>query len=227
MTRVYIKICGMMTQQDVAICSDLGIQAVGLVIDYPVPVPWNLTRDQGKDLRARLDSSLSSVVVCSGEPHFLEGLARDVRPDALQVHGDETLVQTAEVVQRLQPLGVKVYRALRICPDTGEAAGEIPGVAAAARAIEATGAAGLVVDSKVPHRPGGTGIAVDVESLRQVAQAVRIPVIAAGGLNAQSVAAVIRAVRPFGVDVLSGIEERPGVKSREKMTAFVAAVNNA
>jgi len=220
---VYLKMCGMMNQRDVAACVELGVDAVGIVVDYPVPVPWNLTRDEGRALVARVPAGTTSVVVCSGTPKFLAELAREVRPDALQVHGDESLAQTEEVVRLVEPLGIKVYRALRISPDTGRASGEIADVAEAARAIEQTGVSGLVVDAKVAHRPGGTGVQVGVASLRKVVAAVSLPVIAAGGLNAANVREVIRSVRPFGVDVLSGIEDAPGKKSRVKMAEFAGA----
>lgn len=224
LTSVYIKMCGMMDSSDVAACAALGIDAVGIVIEYPVPVPWNLSRHEGRELIAGVPHGVASVVVCSGPPDALADLARDVRPDALQVHGDESLAETEEIVRRVAPFGVEVYRALRIRPETGRASGEIAEVEEAARAVERTGVAGLVVDSKVASRPGGTGIPVNVALMGRVVDAVSIPVIAAGGLGPHNVADVIRAVRPFGVDVLSGIEEAPGTKSRAKMEAFANAV---
>jgi len=219
--------CGMMHREEIVLCCELGVQAVGVVIEYPVPVPWNLSLEAGRALVSHVPDEVASVVVCSGSPERLAQIAAEIRPSALQVHGDESLTEIEELVLRLAPLGIKVYRALRIRPDTGEAAGEIAEIEGAARAIERTGVAGLVVDSKVSHRPGGTGVPVGLEYLRQVVEAVSVPVIAAGGLSAANVGDVIEAVRPFGVDVLSGIESSPGRKSLEKMAAFVDAVRRA
>lgn len=224
---MYIKMCGMMHAHDLAVCHQLGIDAVGLVVEYPEPVPWNLSLAEGKALITHVPPDVASVVVCSGTPDTLDALARDLSPDALQVHGDETLAQTAEIVARSKERGVKVYRALRVRPESGKASGEIADPVDAARALEETGVTGIVLDSKVPHRPGGTGIPVDVNVMRRVVDAVSIPVIAAGGLNSRNVGAVIAAVRPWGVDVLSGIESTPGTKDPDEMRAFADAVREA
>lgn len=139
------------------------------------------------------------------------------------MHGDETLAETAEIVQRLRPMGVGVFRARRIVPETGEAAGEVPDPVEAARAMADAGVTALVVDSKVPHRPGGTGVAVDVETVRRIVQGVEIPVIAAGGLTPDTVRTVIDQSSPWGVDVLSAIEAEPGIKDQAVMERFSKA----
>jgi phosphoribosylanthranilate isomerase len=80
----------------------------------------------------------------------------------------------------------------------------------------------VLVDAFDPVRRGGTGRTVDWARVRAIASSR--PVVLAGGLTADNVAAAIREAQPYGVDVSSGVELRPGVKDHDKLAAFVAAV---
>lgn len=224
---MFVKMCGMMRREELELCAELGIDAAGIVVEYPRPVPWNLSRATARRLVESAPTGLKLVMVTSGAPEFIAQLAAHVRPHIVQVHGEETLDDVAGIVERLRPMGIKVFRALRIVPETREAAGEVADPCAAACAIAATGVSGIVVDSKVPQRPGGTGVAVDVETIAEIVQAAGVPVIAAGGLKAENVGTVIQRARPWGVDVLTGIEAAPGEKDRQRMQEFVEAVRAA
>ena len=79
-----------------------------------------------------------------------------------------------------------------------------------------------LLDAHAPDLPGGTGETFDWELVR--ARGSRVPLILSGGLTAANVAGAIDAVRPWGVDVASGVEARPGVKDPARLEAFVAAV---
>lgn len=219
--------CGMMRREDLAFCAELRIDAAGIVVEYPSPVPWNLTRVDGRRLVESASAGLQIVMVSSGTPDFIAELVAYVRPHFVQVHGDERLDDVAEIVERLRPMDVGVFRALRIVPETKEAAGEVSDPCQAAQAIAATGVSAIVVDSKVPQRPGGTGVSVDVDTIAAIVQSVDVPVIAAGGLRADNVGTIIERTKPWGVDVLTGIEAAPGEKDRVLMRQFVEAVRRA
>lgn len=223
---MFLKMCGMMTPGDIRFCGELGLDAAGIVVEYPRPVPWNVSREAGRRLAAAAPDRLQIVMVCSGTPAFVEDLAAFVRPHLVQIHGEERLEEVAEIVERLRPLGIGVLRALRIAPETRLAEGEVSDPIAAAQAMAEAGVDGIVVDSKVPERPGGTGVAVDMATLRRIVAHSPVPVIAAGGLRTESVGEVIARVRPWGVDVLSGIEEVPGRKDRSEMRRFAQAVRS-
>ena len=85
----------------------------------------------------------------------------------------------------------------------------------------------LLIDSFSPDEFGGTGKLIDVEAARRLIHETSLPVIVAGGLTPDNVGAVVRALRPFAVDVSSGVEEEPGIKSPDLIAAFVAAVREA
>jgi phosphoribosylanthranilate isomerase len=224
---MYIKLCGMTREEDVAFCATLGIDAVGLVVEYPVAVPWNLARSAACRLRQAAPPGLDVVLVCAGAGAEIADLADHIGPTAVQLHGDESLAETARLAQMLQSRRIPLYRALRIDPGTGLAAGEVSDPVAAAQALAATGVAALVVDSHIPSRPGGTGVPVDVTTLSTIKAAVTIPVIVAGGLTPHNVGRVIAQVRPDGVDVLTGVETSPTVKNHSLMRAFCRAARSA
>lgn len=88
-------------------------------------------------------------------------------------------------------------------------------------------ATAVLLDAYSPERYGGTGQQVDIELAKEVVKDSRIPVLLAGGLTPDNVGEIVRAVRPFGVDVSSGVEERPGVKDHVKIRDFIQAVHGA
>ncbi len=154
-------------------------------------------------------------------------IARRTRPHFRQLHGDETVDRIAAVVAALAATGIKVLKALRIDADTGQAQFAETDPVAAASALARTGIAGLVVDSKTSSRPAGTGVAVDWQVAASMARAISLPMILAGGLTCENVAAAVRQVEPYAVDVISGVESRRAVKDGELMGRFVRAVRHA
>jgi len=165
-------------------------------------------------------------VVGGAIPDMID-IALAVRPHFLQLHGDETPEMIREVCRTLDNTGIRVLKALRIDVDTGEARFQDPDPVKAAVKIAGLGVAGLVVDSKTSSRPAGTGVALDWSLARKIADSIDIPLILAGGLTALNVAEAIDRVRPYGVDVISGVEDEAGVKDADKMCAFVKAAKGA
>ncbi len=131
--------------------------------------------------------------------------------DWIQLHGDEPDV----LVERLMERGIAVLRALRLRAD---AVPPSPPPLATA----------FLLDTHAPSQYGGTGQTLDPTAAGLWLEALRPrPVLLAGGLDAANVAGVVRQNRPYGVDVASGVEEEPGVKSPQKMRAFVLAAKGA
>ena len=103
---MFVKMCGMMRREDLAMCGELGIGAAGIVVEYPSPVPWNVDRVAGRRLVAEAPQGLQVVMVTSGTPRDIAELASYVQPHMVQVHGEESLKDVAEIVERLRPLGI-------------------------------------------------------------------------------------------------------------------------
>ena len=90
--------------------------------------------------------------------------------------------------------------------------------------IEDTGVDALVLDSFSEARPAGTGQSIDWTMARNIRETVGLPVILAGGLNSGNVGQAVAAVNPYGVDVISGVENPVGKKDPDKVRAFIEAV---
>ncbi len=222
MTRV--KMCGLMNKEDIDLCVKAGVHALGLVVEYPEPVPWNLSRAEAARLMARVPPLVSSVVVTGGPAQKILETARELHPDIVQLHYQESLGEVEELAEELSRWGIKTIKALRIDGD-GKCAFDIHDPAAAVRALARTKISGLLVDSYTPSLPGGTGIMVDLEAFIRIRGETDLPIILAGGLNPANVSKVIQETNPYAVDVLTGVEERPGQKSAYKVLQFMQRVN--
>lgn len=218
---VRVKICGNTDADQVAWGVAAGADCLGFVVEYPVPVPWNLSRAEARALLARVPPMTTRALVSGGTPGHVIGLARDLLPHLVQLHTDNTLAETAEIAQALAPLGIGLIRALRIDVATGQACGEIADPLAAALALESTGVAALLLDARTGAMPAGTGVRLDGGQARRIRDGLSVPLILAGGLTAGNVRDAIAQVRPFAVDVISGVEVSRGVKSPELIRQFV------
>lgn len=218
MTRV--KICGLMNAHDVHLCVQAGVHMVGFVVDYPVPVPWNLTRDEAKELIERVPPFVSTCVVTGGSVERVLNIVHKTRPNAVQLHYKETLHEVKEIAYQLQLRGIKTIKALRIDRD-GNCDFEIQDPVKAARELSKTGISAILVDSFTESMPGGTGVMVNLSAFQTIQKESSLPVILAGGLNPTNIQSVIHDAHPYAVDVLTSVEEKPGQKDPDKISQFV------
>ncbi|HAU32022.1 MAG: N-(5'-phosphoribosyl)anthranilate isomerase [Desulfotomaculum sp. 46_296] len=224
MTRV--KICGLMNEEDVNLCVKAGAHTVGFVVDYPVPVPWNLTKAEAGRLIEKVPPYVSSCVVTGGTVENILAAAEAVRPDLVQLHYQEILQEIKELSHRLSRQGIKTIKALRI-DSHGKCAFEITDPVIAARALAETEISALLVDSYTDFRPGGTGVTVDLSAFKAVQQEVALPVILAGGLNPANVLQIIHEADPYAVDVLTGVEDEFGNKDPDKVYQFMRIIKES
>jgi phosphoribosylanthranilate isomerase len=222
-----VKICGLMSEADVQMAIEAGADSLGFVTEYPIPVPWNIPRTRSAELAASAPPFVTTTAVVGGRVDDMVAIARTVRPHFLQLHGDETLEEIRAVCAGLADTGIKVLKALRINVETGEALFAVKDPVEACAVLERSGIAGLVLDSKTSSRPAGTGVPLDWSSLRRATENIHLPLILAGGLTPKNVRKAIEMVRPYAVDVISGVERETGVKDLQLMRDFVKAVKAA
>ena len=214
--RVRIKICGITRPEWARAAADAGADAIGLVF---AESPRRVTPAAAARIVAALPPWVAPVGVFVDEaPAVIRQIAAEVGLSAVQLHGDEPPEALADLAR------LKVVKALRIGGEEDLAAArewktksERLGVVPAA----------YLIDARVAGGPkGGTGKPVDWGlAARMLLEGFR-PLILAGGLTPENVAAAVAAVRPWGVDGSSGLESSPGEKSPEKIRAFVEAVNS-
>lgn len=204
MTRTRIKICGLTRAADVAAAVALGADAVGFVRYRGSPRCVEV--EQLALLLREVPAFVTPVLLFVNAAEDEIRAALDVAPNAfLQFHGDETEPECARFER-------PYLRAVRMSK----------GVDLLDCAAVFASAVALLADAPAEGYGGG-GKAFDWSRLPPP-EARHKPLVLAGGLNADNVGAAIRAVRPYAVDVASGVEERPGVKSAEKLKRFFAAV---
>ncbi len=193
-----VKICGLCSIEDVVQALDAGADAVGFVLEPSSPRCIELSE---------LDELLQ----------FVGPYATTV---AVYGRGPETFprVSAIQAVEfRALPQGPLRIRAVRLKSETTVA--EV--------LAKTTEAEALLLDAFSPNAYGGTGERVDWERAAEVVHACKKPVILAGGLTPDNVAEAIRTVRPYAVDVSSGVEVGPRVKDRVKVRDFVKAAKAA
>ncbi|QDX40596.1 phosphoribosylanthranilate isomerase [Salarchaeum sp. JOR-1] len=210
MTRV--KVCGITNEADAAAAVDAGADALGFIVDVPVDTPRELDPERAAALAASVPPFVTTVLVTMPDaPDDAADLAARVRPDVLQVHGDVPATDLAALADGVDAKLVKTVDA-----DSPEDA---------ARYDDAADA--LLVDSTDASGAGGTGRTHDWTVTRDLAARLDSPIVLAGGLTPDNVAEAVETVRPFAVDVASGVEESGGVKDHDAVAAFVAAAKHA
>ena len=201
-----IKICGLTNTDDARAAVEAGADFVGFVL-Y-ARSPRGIAPSALPAILDRLATPFRAVaVVVNLSPRELAGLVADCPLCAVQFHGDEGPEAAAGC-------GCRVWRAV-----SAGAGGWVPEPDSWPLAER------FVVDAAAPGRYGGTGKRADWDAAR--ALAARRTVMLAGGLTPDNVAEAIRAVRPFGVDVVSGVEKSPGRKDIAAVRRFIAAARKA
>lgn len=224
MTRV--KICGLMNQRDINLCVQAGVHMLGFVVDYPVPVPWNLEISEARALMQQVPPFVSTCMVTGGSVEKVLDLAKKIRPNVVQLHYKETLEDVKEIAHGLTLRGIKTMKALRIGPD-GKCDFEITDPILAVRALTETGISAILVDSYTESRPGGTGVLVNLTSFKMIQKESSLPVVLAGGLNPGNVFSLVHELHPYAIDVLTGVEETSDKKDPNKIAEFMKNVQVA
>ncbi|MCL2523445.1 MAG: phosphoribosylanthranilate isomerase [Betaproteobacteria bacterium] len=212
--RPIVKICGLMRIEDVRMCVRRGADIVGFVVDYPRPVPWTLSVAQASELMATVGGAAQTCVVTGGSPEHVLHIAAQTKPDYVQLHGDETLADTARLVSELGKCGIKVIKAL--FPDT-------PDLEQTAVDFCAAGVYAVLFDPRTPHNASHGG-AADLSAYQKLRAAVTCPVVLAGGITPENAAAILRQTQAPMIDLMTGVELRPGVKDEARVIALFQAV---
>jgi phosphoribosylanthranilate isomerase len=208
MSRTAIKICGLTRREDLFAAIDAGADAVGLVFYKPSARYVNLAK--ARELARNTPPSVCLVGLFVNAPAAEVRQVLDAVPlDLLQFHGDDSVETEAYCKQ----FGRPYLKAARVAPglDLLEYASRYPSAQA------------LLLDAFVEGYGGG-GETFDWSLIPKV---LPLPIVLSGGLNPANVTEAVRAVRPAGVDVSSGVEQSKGIKDAAKIAAFIAGVRKA
>ena len=202
--RTRVKICGITRAEDAHSASRLGADAIGMV--FYQASPRNVSIEQAKTLARSMLPFVTRVgLFVDADPEFIRQVISSVPLDLLQFHGNES----ADFRDQFNMPYIKAIRMES-------------GVSIDERMDKYPGAAAILLDSYSTSVAGGSGETFDWSLIPRNRS---LPIILAGGLKSGNVSQAIQAVRPYAVDVSSGVEQSKGIKDADKMSAFINEVN--
>jgi phosphoribosylanthranilate isomerase len=208
MNAVRVKICGITRKEDLDAAAVTGADAVGFVVGV-ASSPRNLSLSEAEKLIRQVPPFVKSVLVTVTRSIDDFEMYEKLNPDAIQIHG-ENLHAAASV-------RLKIPNTLLIGAVNAQHANDVDVVSRASKLFDA-----VLLDSFANGRYGGTGVVHDWELSKRFKQVIHPkPLILAGGLNPENVAEAVRTIQPYAVDVSSGVERQPGIKSHKKIVEFI------
>lgn len=199
-----VKICGITSRQDAEFAIEMGADALGLV--FYSPSPRAVTIAQAREIIAGLPPLVCIVAVfADAKKQYVQQCLAALNIDVLQFHGNES-------PEYCEQFARPYLKAIRMRDD----------IDLANWGVNYESASALLLDSYQPRVPGGTGQTFDWSMIKQIDK----PIILAGGLTVANVGKAIEQVRPYAVDVSGGVEQSPGVKDQQKISAFMQEVVN-
>ena len=201
-----VKICGITRVEDALVAAHAGAHAIGLI--FHAGSPRLVTHDMARRVVEALPPFVTPVTLfVDAKPDDVKRVIAEVRPQLLQFHGDES-------PEFCESFDMPYIKAVKVRP----------GVDLLQYARRYRTAKGLLLDAFVAGSHGGTGSTFD---WALIPQQLPLPLILAGGLHQDNVADAIRRVRPWAVDVSSGVEATKGIKDAAKIAAFIRGARNA
>ena len=206
MNKLFVKICGITRTQDAELAANLGTSALGFVL-WPNS-PRFVHAAAVREMTANVPASVLKVGVFVDQPVVdVARMMDEAGLDVAQLHGHES----TEYCRQLM-VSRTIFKTVALAGNGSVNVDDVdPDVV-------------LLVDAHDAERFGGTGKTVNWDSARAIAAARRT--ILAGGLNAANIKLAVRSVRPYGVDVSSGVESAPGVKDPNRLRTFFEALHD-
>jgi phosphoribosylanthranilate isomerase len=211
---LWIKICGNTSLEDARLAVDAGADALGFVF---APSPRCVTMEQAAAIGAKIPGPVEKIgVFVDARFDAVETAVRTCGLTGVQLHSDAAPELPARLRARFGP-GLRILRVVHFGPDA------TPRAAAIASDINIDA---VLVDSRTATAVGGTGVAFDwaeaAKTLFKNGDSRPTRLVAAGGLKPENVAEAIAMLRPWGVDVVSGVEAAPGRKDPKKLRTFIS-----
>jgi len=221
----WVKICGITNLEDAQTAVDAGADALGFV--FYERSPRNIDRQVAREIVAKLPERVEKVgVFVNQSAEHINEISRAVGITAVQLHEDVS--PRGQTLQNLDPCYRSKTFVVLPAWQLFDEHGQFGGFGWRAELKDMISA--IFVDSGTPQQPGGTGRTFDWDKAAPVAGLIKqagFTLVIAGGLTPTNAPKAIRILKPWGVDVSSGVEVKPGKKDPEKVKAFITAVRQA
>ncbi|WP_233084776.1 phosphoribosylanthranilate isomerase [Methanococcoides orientis] len=212
----------MKSVEDVDLAVSSGADAVGFITDVPVETPRKIDLKKAEELVSQVPFFVDSVLVIMPKSATEAiDMINSIGPDVVQIHNALGIDDLGYVRDNTD---VNIIRTFHVPSESNVLVNELVSEINLLSSEDLID--GILLDSYVSGKVGGTGQVHDLSISRQVVELVDLPVVLAGGLNAENVAECVKQVSPFAVDTASGVET-DGIKDAEKMRRFVKEVRCA
>jgi len=222
MKKTITKICGLMREEDIESCILCKVDIIGFVVEYPVAVPWNLSVDRAKELiayfkecKAKYNSSSECCVVTGGSSEKLIGLLEELPIDYIQLHYKEDVKEIQSCVDYRNRTG-KAFKIIKTIPKKDPLD--------CVKAYENAGADILLLDARTPENAAEKSTMFDEGLFTAIKDSTKLPVMAAGGIVPENVGKILSDLKPDMIDIMTGVEEDYGIKSKEKIEMIMKEV---
>jgi phosphoribosylanthranilate isomerase len=225
----WVKICGITNLEDALTAADAGADALGFV--FYEKSPRKVDPDTAREITAQLPADVEKIGVFVDEaPDRVAGIVRDAGLSAMQLHLGQSNISASRLLARD---GTKMFVVLPVASFLNRPS-ELSKIISAFKSAPEDGSYdrsldAVFLDSGTPQAPGGTGRPFEwkdaVPMVSRISRSYKV--VVAGGLTVTNVTEAMHILKPWGVDVASGVEARPGKKDPDKVRAFISAVRDA
>ena len=221
-----VKICGHTRLEDIEYSFNQGAFLCGVVVEVPSS-KRSLTVEHAIPLFKSYQQRMVALTA-DADNNLLDKIARQLKPGALQLTANETPERVKEIKEIY---GISIYKSLHLPADTNTGIHTINKVSTAKFFIETinhytlAGANGFVLDTSVPNSYGGSGKKSDWGIAKQIIAGAETKIFLAGGISPENIAEAAK-LHPFALDLATGVEISPGVKSKEKIKALFNSLNS-
>ena len=208
---VLVKICGNTTEEDALNALKFGADLIGVIVEVPIETPRKVNVSKAKKILAKVQGKGVMVIM----PKSFEQanmLYQSVTPDYIQLHGNESL----NILKKLKKLPCKLIKTIHVS-----------GKDAISDSLRYAPYCDYLLLDTFSLKMGGSGKKHDWDISKEIVEKVNVPVILAGGLNPTNVKGAIKTVKPFAVDVVSGIESSRGNKDFSKVKSFIGTAKQS
>lgn len=223
---IKVKVCGITTVEDARIVAEAGADYIGVIVGIDVS-PSQLTLEQARPICEQSPLPVVNLFFNRDAGQIREAVTV-LKPHAVQLLGQETpaLVRTLTGT-----VACEVWKSIHLPPASGGKV-DIAGHLEAVKTLTDAGVSAVLIDTVIgaagpDQRWGGTGQVSNWDAARRLAEAIPVPTFLAGGINPDNVGQAIATVRPYGIDLSSGVEIMKGRKDPEKLRQLMLAVRGA
>jgi len=209
-----IKICGITRNSYANAAAEAEADYIGVIVDIEES-PRNVSLKKAEEIIK--SSPIPSVVLLEKDINDTIKTASALKPYAIQLIGEYTPID----IQHLKKvLSCKIWKTIRI-PSTGTDETAYLSLVKLINKYKKAGTDAIILDTLVAKKKGGTSQICDWDTAEKLVKAIDIPIFLAGGINPENVCDAVRKVRPYGIDLSSGVEKAPAEKDPEKILELV------